>query len=213
MGRRGEKFATGAHLGASRAPSIGRSRPIVRRSGRSCGCLGDTCGSRRVSSGRSKPTRRAPRGPRDAPIASRHVLKSDGVKKVRPGPGEVGGGGGDGDERTRRRRTAWRTVDRGQHGRRELSTLRARFERVEGTVRRRCAINARSFRKKPESGENLGKIRPIAHTRLHFRQFAKSLRQRDEANPTKNISTTRWKVKKKCSQICNCLMSPTIVFL
>ena len=77
-------FASGAHLGASRAPSIGRSRPIVRRSGRSCGCLGDTCGSRRVSSGRSKPTRRAPRGAGKRPIASRHVLKSDGGEKGAP---------------------------------------------------------------------------------------------------------------------------------
>ena len=124
------------------------------------------------------------------------------------------GGGGDGDERTRRRRTAWRTADRGQHGRRELSTLRAR---ARASRRGNCETEVRNQReelpKKAESGENLGKIRPIAHTRLHFRQFTKSLRQRDEANPTKNISTTRWKVKKKWSQICNCLMPLTIVFL
>ena len=197
VGRRGEKFASGAHLGARRAPSIGRSRPIVRRSGRSCGCVRDTCGSRRVSSGRSKPTRRAPRGRETPPSLRDTFAKATGVKKVRPGPGEVGEGGGDGDERTRRRRTAWRTVDRGQHGRRELSTLRARFERVEGTETE--VRNQREERdwlpKKAESRQLLamvcmGNLTDVVFC-LQSRQFAKSMRQRDEANRTKNISTTR----------------------
>ena len=55
---------------------------------------------------------------------------------------------GDGDERTRRRRTAWRTVDRGQHGRRELSTLRAR---ARASRRGNCETEVRNQRKRRET--------------------------------------------------------------
>ena len=74
----------------------------------------------------------------------------------------MGGGGGDGDERTRRRRTAWRTVDRGQHGRRELSTLRAR---AKASRRGNCETEVRNQReerdsvpKKAESREILNEV-------------------------------------------------------
>ena len=54
--------------------------------------------------------------------------KARGVKKVRPRGGGSGAAraGTTETERTRRRRTAWRTVDPSQFGRRKPSTLRAR---------------------------------------------------------------------------------------
>ena len=93
---------------------------LLRESRRDLGARGRQFGSFGGSAAR------APRG-RRAPIASRHVRKSARVKKVRPGvEARAARAGTTETERTRRRRTAWRTVDPSQFGRRKPSTLRAR---------------------------------------------------------------------------------------